>query len=441
MSNIIKKRRVITSGTSSSSSGGGTDPADKIRLTNLENNEYKLTYWQAISSSSGSVSKPTGSTIILDSFMEGIDALVETISNGEPTGLSPVDAGNNYVAVTSFDTSGNYTLSSIPTSYPVALIFIITIKAVDYVNVNNLFVITSEPNKLAKSSVADINVGIETSKYVAPLELESSKYLSSTMTKITTTSSGTNTYTATLSPAITAYNGIGIYVNFSNANTVNNPTLSLNGLSADGFIQSDGSNISIGALKGIVHLKHNGSAWQVLGKPVGTTSDTVAAGNQSMAVKSILSSTSIITNTGDTNENLKYASGNIVGLIEANDTFYISAMILATSSNTNNKTFRIYISDSQVALVNSLLVGTVTVTNNAGSSSLVQKFVQIRGSLSGANNVGYQTSSSTSFSSGNLSFSTKDLSTGSKYFVITMQNAVSSDSLQIQALWTQQFRP
>ena len=123
----------------------GGDPSLPDRVTYLENNEYKVTYWEEISTDSGTITKPTGSTIILDGFMSGVDALVETIVNGQPSGFSPVTAGGAYVTVSSFDTSGNYTLSGTPSATPVALLYILTIPADQYQNLDLDYVITSEP--------------------------------------------------------------------------------------------------------------------------------------------------------------------------------------------------------------------------------------------------------------------------------------------------------
>jgi len=114
---------------SGGSGGGGTDPADKTRITNLENNESKVLYYEAINSSTGTITKPTNSTIFLNDFPQGYDAVVETIVNGEPTGQIAKTSGGTPITVTSFDTSGNYTLSGTPSSFPVALLYILRVKA------------------------------------------------------------------------------------------------------------------------------------------------------------------------------------------------------------------------------------------------------------------------------------------------------------------------
>jgi len=129
---IIKNPRKIWS----QPGGGGDTTAIETRLTVLEDNEYKVTYWEAISSDSGTITKPTNSTILLDQFQEGADAFITTIVNGKPSGEAVMDSGGNELDVTSFDALGNYTLSGVPSGYPVALIYVISIKAVDYQNID-----------------------------------------------------------------------------------------------------------------------------------------------------------------------------------------------------------------------------------------------------------------------------------------------------------------
>jgi hypothetical protein len=123
------------------------NPALDARVTILEDNEYKITYWTPISTDSGTITKPTNSTILLDSFMEGVDALVETIVNGQPSGFSPTTSGGAYVTVSSFDSAGNYTLSDTPSSFDVALLYVIKIKAIDLQNIDSIYTITAEPVK------------------------------------------------------------------------------------------------------------------------------------------------------------------------------------------------------------------------------------------------------------------------------------------------------
>jgi hypothetical protein len=84
------------------------------------------TYWEAISGPSGTVTIPAGGTIKLDFFQDLEDALISTITSGKPDFNAAVDGGGNRVVVT-FDSSGNYSLSPAPASYPVAIVFRVVI--------------------------------------------------------------------------------------------------------------------------------------------------------------------------------------------------------------------------------------------------------------------------------------------------------------------------
>lgn len=137
MSNILRNRRVITSSSiTSGSGGGGTDPVDKLRITNLENNEFKITYFTEINSTADTITIPTGAEILLDQLQGGIDAFVSDIQNNQPTGIFPYTSGGTQVDVSSFNALGNYTLSGTPVLFPVALVYILKIKALDYSNLD-----------------------------------------------------------------------------------------------------------------------------------------------------------------------------------------------------------------------------------------------------------------------------------------------------------------
>lgn len=134
------------------------DNAESSRITTLENNELKILYYASISAATGTITKPTNSTIILDDFPSGLDSVSETIVGGKPTGLSPTTAGGATVTVSSFDTSGNYTLSGTPSAYPVALLYVIKIKAIDYSNVTFDNIIESQIVDAASISYVDSKI-------------------------------------------------------------------------------------------------------------------------------------------------------------------------------------------------------------------------------------------------------------------------------------------
>ena len=139
MSKGTVRKKIFAKG--SRSSGGG-DPTIPGRVANLENNEYKIAYFTEINSQSGTITIPTGATILLDQLPKGADALVSTKDaiSGIPTGENPKTTLDEAVDVATFDASGNYTLTGNCSSYPVCLIYWLSIKAVDYssLNINNI---------------------------------------------------------------------------------------------------------------------------------------------------------------------------------------------------------------------------------------------------------------------------------------------------------------
>jgi len=97
----------------------------------------------------------------LDQFYSGGDALVETLSNGQPTGQSPLTIGGAVVSVNSFDASGNYVLSGTPSAYPVALVYIFKIKAIDLPNLNMTNIMQMDANGYVPyvGAITDLDLG------------------------------------------------------------------------------------------------------------------------------------------------------------------------------------------------------------------------------------------------------------------------------------------
>jgi len=96
------------------------------RMATLENTLYKITYYENITGSSGTVTKPQGSTILLNTWENGTDALVSKAVAGIPN----FDSGSIFVS--SFDTDGNYSLSGTIPSNPASLIYVIEISLLNY---------------------------------------------------------------------------------------------------------------------------------------------------------------------------------------------------------------------------------------------------------------------------------------------------------------------
>lgn len=74
------------------------------------------------SGTTGTITLPSNSQVVLDDFGGTVDAVVAQISGGKPT-LAPALTSGGVVVATSFDSSGNYVFTAAPSAYPVALVY------------------------------------------------------------------------------------------------------------------------------------------------------------------------------------------------------------------------------------------------------------------------------------------------------------------------------
>ncbi len=98
----------------------------------------RATYIERLDSgTSGTITPPNSARIILDQWDEEIDAVVSASGNGTPTFEAPRGAGNQ-VVTTSFDASGNWSLSSRPARYPIHLIYFAETEIGNYIDSSKL---------------------------------------------------------------------------------------------------------------------------------------------------------------------------------------------------------------------------------------------------------------------------------------------------------------
>lgn len=92
-------------------------------INGLGGKYVRTTRFEIISSgTSGTVTLPPFSTVVLDDFGGTTDAVISKVVGGRPTYEAAYSALGAVVATT-FDSSGNYTLSAAPSAYPVAIIY------------------------------------------------------------------------------------------------------------------------------------------------------------------------------------------------------------------------------------------------------------------------------------------------------------------------------
>jgi hypothetical protein len=100
-------------------------------ITNLENKYVITARFASISSTTGTVTLPTQSTVRLDDFGGTTDAIVLQVSGGKPSNEHAYTSDGDLISTT-FDSSGNYVLSGTPAAYPVALVYRVATKLVDF---------------------------------------------------------------------------------------------------------------------------------------------------------------------------------------------------------------------------------------------------------------------------------------------------------------------
>ena len=118
-----------------------------------------------------------------------------------------------------------------------------------------------------KATNTELNTGTDDAKFATALALEYSKYLNQSGSKISAVASGTDTYTATINPAITAYaNTQRFFINFTNANT-GASTLNLNSLGAKSIKKQGSTALALGDITAgqIMCLAYDGTNFQIVG--------------------------------------------------------------------------------------------------------------------------------------------------------------------------------
>jgi hypothetical protein len=87
-----------------------------------ESEQILATYFEIVNSASGSISFPSGSTLIEDAFEDLEEAVVSQVSSSIPNYNAAVSSGGTR-CVASLDSAGAYSISPEPSSYPVAVLY------------------------------------------------------------------------------------------------------------------------------------------------------------------------------------------------------------------------------------------------------------------------------------------------------------------------------
>lgn len=117
------------------------------RISNLENNVYKVTYYEIVTGTSGTITPPTGATFNSNEFGDSGNSILSKINgSNKPTFQSPFTVGGVVVTANLNTTTGAWTTSGTYVDASVALIYSVNISAEDFSNLNNFYIIESEEN-------------------------------------------------------------------------------------------------------------------------------------------------------------------------------------------------------------------------------------------------------------------------------------------------------
>jgi len=155
--NAIKNPRRIFS----SLGGDATLPS---RVTTLENNEYKITYYEVVSGASGSLTVPSQATINAGEFGLSGNAILSKIDgSNKPTFESPKTSGGVIVTASLTVATGAWTASGTYTDTDVALIYSIKIKAIYYGNLTyaNIIETVADGSAYIKNLTSDAQAQLD----------------------------------------------------------------------------------------------------------------------------------------------------------------------------------------------------------------------------------------------------------------------------------------
>ncbi|MDP2652137.1 MAG: hypothetical protein Q8O94_03305, partial [bacterium] len=103
------------------------------RLQALENKNVRVLWFAQIDAgASGTITPPTGATIVLDQWPGLADCALSTVTTGQiPDGISPKTAGGVIITGT-LAANGNWTISDTPAAYPIAMYYIYDTAFIDF---------------------------------------------------------------------------------------------------------------------------------------------------------------------------------------------------------------------------------------------------------------------------------------------------------------------
>lgn len=163
-----------------------------VHFTGVGSEKVLATYWEAVSSASGAITFPAGSTFVTNSFQDLEGAIVSRITGGVPNFNAASDSGGARCVAT-LDGAGSYSISPVPSAYPVALLFRVLIPIV-YYDPTNQNVIAEDVERAGSLGAVDSVNSITGPVTIAAGSGISVTQVSSTITVAATGGASSNSY-------------------------------------------------------------------------------------------------------------------------------------------------------------------------------------------------------------------------------------------------------
>jgi hypothetical protein len=246
--------------------------------TNLTNHINDTTDAHAATAITNTPSGNISSTTVQDAINE-LDSEKQAALGFTPENAANKDTVNGYVGLSSWSIKFRNLANTFTSLIQNAATAVRT-----YTFPNKDITVAGLDDIPSKASVSEINTGTNDTKFITPLGLDGSEYLDQNGAKIYSDSSGTDTYTATITPAISGYlKGQSFNIFFQNANT-GASTLNVNGLGAKSLLKQGSLALASGdiAANTMLNLVYDGTNFVITGG-VGLVKQAITNGVTSSA--------------------------------------------------------------------------------------------------------------------------------------------------------------
>lgn len=255
------------------------------RVSALENEIIKRTYYQIVSTTSGSIPTSSGVTLVAGQFgQSGNSILSQVDGSGYPLDISPTDGSGSPVTSTLNVVTGNWITSGVYTQSSVAIFFVVT-GTVKYINLFEIaYPLYISIDDIGKEYVAGTGISIVTNVISATTTGTVSSFSAGNLSPLFTTSVANPTTTPALSFVISNSAANTIYGNFTNGST----SPSFNSASVDGqlLVRRSGAltfgTLVTGDIPNITNVSGNALTGYISGAGTVSGTDTILTAIQKL---------------------------------------------------------------------------------------------------------------------------------------------------------------